>query len=67
VVSGYMAKKLQACRNCRRFTTEKICPACKSTNLSTSWKGLVVIVDSDSEFAKSLNIIEPGRYALYVG
>jgi len=62
-----MAKKMQTCRNCRRFTTEKVCPTCKSTNLSSSWKGLVVIVDSDSELAKVLNINEPGRYALYVG
>lgn len=62
-----MAKKLQACRNCRRFTTEKFCPICKSTNLSASWKGLVVIVSAESELAKTLNIVEPGRYALYVG
>jgi DNA-directed RNA polymerase subunit E" len=62
-----MVKKTQACRNCRRFTTEKACPVCKSTNLSTSWKGLVVIVDANSEIAKALNISEPGRYALYVG
>ncbi len=62
-----MVKKLQACRNCRRFTTEKFCPICKSTNLSTSWKGLVVIVSAESELAKNLNIVEPGRYALYVG
>jgi RNA polymerase subunit RPABC4/transcription elongation factor Spt4 len=62
-----MAKKIQVCRNCRRFTTEKACTFCKSTNLSTSWKGLVVIVDANSEVAKMLNVIEPGRYALYVG
>jgi RNA polymerase subunit RPABC4/transcription elongation factor Spt4 len=62
-----MARKLQACRNCRRFTTEKVCSACKSTNLSTSWKGLVVIIDTEGELAKELNIAEPGRYALYVG
>jgi RNA polymerase subunit RPABC4/transcription elongation factor Spt4 len=62
-----MVRKLQACRSCRRFTTEKSCPTCKSTNLSTSWKGLVVIIDIESEIAKSLNINEPGRYALYVG
>jgi DNA-directed RNA polymerase subunit E" len=62
-----MAKKLQACRNCRRFTQEKVCPVCKSTNLSTSWKGLVVIINADSELAKVLNLQEPGKYALYVG
>lgn len=62
-----MVKKLQACRNCRRFTQEKICPVCRSTNLSTSWKGLVVVIDSDSELARMLNLQEEGRYALYVG
>jgi len=62
-----MPKRLQVCRNCRRFTTEKTCPACKSTNLSTTWKGLVVILNPESEIAKVLNISEAGRYALYVG
>lgn len=62
-----MAKRLQVCRNCRRFTNEKACEVCKSTNLSTSWKGLVVITDVNSEMAKMLNITEPGRYAIYVG
>lgn len=62
-----MAKRTQVCRNCRRFTTEKVCPICKSTNLSTSWKGMVIILDTNSEVAKLLNIAEPGKYALYVG
>ncbi|MEM5802222.1 MAG: transcription elongation factor subunit Spt4 [Candidatus Aenigmatarchaeota archaeon] len=62
-----MAKKIQACRNCRRFTKENFCPSCKSTNLSASWKGLVIINDVNSEIAKLLGIDEPGRYALYVG
>jgi DNA-directed RNA polymerase subunit E" len=62
-----MAKRIQVCRNCRRFTTEKVCPSCKSTNLSTSWKGMVIILDEKSEVAKALNISETGKYALYVG
>lgn len=62
-----MAKKLQVCRNCRRFTRESHCEFCKSTSLSTSWKGMVVILDTGSEIAKNLNIAEPGKYALYVG
>jgi RNA polymerase subunit RPABC4/transcription elongation factor Spt4 len=62
-----MVKKAQVCRNCRRFTIEAACHVCKSTNLSTSWKGLVVINDINSELAKILNVPEPGRYALYVG
>lgn len=62
-----MVRREFVCRNCRRFTPEKICPVCKSTNLSQSWKGLVIINDVNSEIAKKLNIKMPGRYALYVG
>ncbi|MEM7824985.1 MAG: transcription elongation factor subunit Spt4 [Candidatus Aenigmatarchaeota archaeon] len=62
-----MVRKLQVCRNCRRFTQEKSCSVCKSTNLSTSWKGLVIILKGESELAKILNLQEEGKYALYVG
>ncbi|MGC8993405.1 MAG: transcription elongation factor subunit Spt4 [Candidatus Aenigmatarchaeota archaeon] len=60
-------KKLQACRNCKRLTTEKVCPYCKSTDLTTSWKGSLIILDVESEIAKMIGIKEKGRYALYVG
>ncbi len=62
-----MAKKMQVCRNCKRFTNESVCPVCKSSNMSSSWKGVVVILDTNSDIAKALNITEPGKYALYVG
>jgi len=62
-----MARKMQVCRNCRRFTTENVCSVCKSTNLSTSWKGVAIVIDLNSEIAQSLKVTEPGRYALYVG
>ncbi|MEM5853980.1 MAG: transcription elongation factor subunit Spt4 [Candidatus Aenigmatarchaeota archaeon] len=62
-----MVKRLQVCRNCRRFTTERICPNCKSTNLSTSWKGMVIILNPESDVAKTLKIYQEGKYALYVG
>lgn len=61
-----MARRLQVCRNCRRFTNEKACEICKSTNLSTSWKGMIVITDTNGEMAKLLNITETGKYAIYV-
>ncbi len=62
-----MPKVLQACRNCRTLTYEKICPKCKSTNLSISWKGLVIILNPEkSEIAKALNISEEGEYAIFV-
>jgi DNA-directed RNA polymerase subunit E" len=63
-----MVKRRYVCRNCRRFTTEKECSACKSSDLSASWKGLVIINDpNDSEIARDLGIETPGKYALFVG
>jgi DNA-directed RNA polymerase subunit E" len=64
---GMNMKRLQACRKCKRITTEKVCPYCGSTDLTTSWKGSLIILDPDSEIAKMLEIKEKGRYALYVG
>jgi RNA polymerase subunit RPABC4/transcription elongation factor Spt4 len=60
-------RRLQACRNCKRFTYDKVCPFCQSTNLSTSWKGMIIVHDVESEVAKTLNLKEPGKYAIYVG
>ena len=49
------------------LTTESMCPNCKSTNLSSSWSGLVIIIDPEgSHIAQRLNITKPGRYALKV-
>jgi len=63
-----MVRRRYVCRNCRRFTTEKECPVCKSKDLSTSWKGVVIIINpNESEIAKSLGIENPGKYALFVG
>jgi len=63
-----MVKREYVCRNCRRFTTEKECPICKSRDLSASWKGVVIIIDpQECEIAQTLNIDAPGKYALFVG
>ncbi len=55
-----------ACRRCRAITTGKVCPICKSTDLSADWYGLVVIVSEESQVAKMLNIKHRGKYALKV-
>lgn len=60
-------KKTKVCRSCKRFTTDNTCPSCKSSNMSASWKGVVVVLDTEGDIAKALNITEPGKYALYVG
>ena len=63
-----MGKKQYACRNCKMLTTEKECPNCKSKDLSTSWKGIIVVNDpKESKIAKLLGITEPGKYALFIG
>jgi DNA-directed RNA polymerase subunit E" len=63
-----MVKRQYVCRNCRRFTTERECRVCKSTDLSASWKGLAVIIKpQESEMAKVLKIESDGKYALFVG
>lgn len=57
----------KACRLCHLLTTKSYCPSCKSTNLSDSFSGLVLIFDPDhSQIARKLNITKPGEYALQV-
>ncbi len=56
-----------ACRKCRMLTTEKACPNDGSTELSTEWSGLIIVINVErSQVAKTLGILKPGRYALKV-
>lgn len=56
-----------ACRKCKCVTIGKVCPACKSSDLTPDWSGSVLIVDpTNSVIAKSLGITEKGKYALKV-
>tara|TARA_B110000263_G_C14878784_1_gene316374 strand:+ start:27 stop:215 length:189 start_codon:yes stop_codon:yes gene_type:complete len=56
-----------ACRDCKCVTVAKICPACKSTDLSPDWTGIALIVKpSESKIAKTLGITKQGKYALKV-
>jgi len=61
-----MAKR-KACRICHLLTTKSHCPHCKSTSLSESFSGLVLIFTPEkSIIAKKLNISKAGEYALQV-
>ena len=61
-----MAKEL-ACRNCRCVTMAKVCPSCKSTDLSPDWSGIVLVVKpTASKIAQTLGITKEGKYALKV-
>ena len=62
-----MASREKVCRICKRFVEGNECPVCKKSNLSRSWKGVVIIIDpKDSEIAKLLGIEVPGKYCLWV-
>ena len=55
-----MAEK--ACKNCRRLVKGNICPVCKSTELTTNWRGVIVVLNAESEIAKTAGITTPGKY-----
>ena len=48
-------------------TTEKVCPCCKSSDLTPDWNGVVLVVDpTNSEISKTLSITQKGKYAIKV-
>ena len=56
-----------ACRKCKFVTTGKVCPVCKSSDLTPDWNGIVLVVDpQNSQIAKTLKITAKGKYALKV-
>jgi len=56
-----------ACKKCKALTTGKMCPVCKSTELSKDWFGILLILDPEkSKVASTLEISVPHKYALKV-
>ena len=61
-----MAREM-ACRKCKHVTTLKVCPNCKSSDLTPDWTGVVLVVDpTNSEISKTLGITAKGKYAIKV-
>ncbi|RNJ75380.1 MAG: transcription elongation factor Spt4 [Nitrosopumilus sp. H8] len=61
-----MAREM-ACRKCKCVTTGKVCPACKSSDLTPDWTGIVLVVDPEnSEISRTLGITQKGKYAIKV-
>ncbi|MDT7877968.1 MAG: transcription elongation factor subunit Spt4 [Candidatus Caldarchaeales archaeon] len=57
----------RACRNCRSLVAGNKCDNCGSTNLTSSYSGLLILISpGNSEIAKLLGIERPGRYALKI-
>lgn len=58
----------KACKKCRLIVEGDVCPVCKESDLTGSWKGMTIIFDPEkSEVAKKLDIKVPGKYALRLG
>ena len=61
-----MAREM-ACRKCKCVTTGKVCPVCKSSDLTPDWNGIVLVVDpTNSQISKTLGITQKGKYAIKV-
>ncbi|MHB8587146.1 MAG: transcription elongation factor subunit Spt4 [Thermoplasmatota archaeon] len=57
----------RACRECHAISTQDVCPACKSTNLSKDIIGFVHVMDAKrSIIAKKMGIDQGGKWALKV-
>jgi len=55
----------KVCKKCKIFVEEAICPICKSTEFTETWKGRVVIFNpKESVIAKKLKITKEGIYAV---
>jgi DNA-directed RNA polymerase subunit E" len=56
-----------ACKKCKAITIGKVCPVCKSSDLSPDWSGIILVFDpSKSQIATTLEITAPHKYALKV-
>lgn len=59
-----MVKK-KACKNCKIFVKGNECPLCKSSDLTTSWKGRVIIFNAEkSEIGQKMGAKIKGEYAI---
>jgi DNA-directed RNA polymerase subunit E" len=56
----------KACKTCRRLVKGNLCPMCKSSAVTTNWKGVIVIFDATSDIAKEAGVTSPGKYAVRV-
>lgn len=58
----------KACKKCRKIVEGNHCPICKDSQLTSNWKGYVMVVDPEnSEIAKKLDVKTPGKYAIRLG
>ena len=56
----------KACKVCRRLVKGNVCPVDKTSELTKNWKGVLLVLNADSEIAKEAGITAPGKYAVKV-
>ncbi len=56
-----------ACRKCKYVFVGKVCPNCKSSDLTPDWTGVVIVADpQNSAIAQTLGITQKGKYAIRI-
>ncbi len=63
--SDIMASQ-KVCKSCKRVVKGNVCEICKRNEFTRNWKGVVQVLDTDSEVARTLEITVPGKYALRI-
>jgi len=58
----------RVCRNCRRVVTANVCDNCGSSDLASSFRGMVIIIDPQrSMLSAVLGVKKAGTYAIKIG
>ena len=65
VIGNIVLAREFACKKCRALTAGKMCPVCKSTELSKDWSGIMLIFDPEKSkiaFFKMISFITNMHY-----
>lgn len=59
--------KKKACKSCKIFVDEDICPICKKSSFSTNWQGRIFFLDiKKSMIAHKMGVEIKGEYTIKV-
>ncbi len=59
--------KKKACKKCKIFTEEDLCPICKKDSFSNNFQGRIHFLDTEKyEIAQKMGVTLKGEYAIKV-
>ncbi|MBN1646163.1 DNA-directed RNA polymerase subunit E'' [Candidatus Woesearchaeota archaeon] len=59
--------KKKACRKCKLFTEDDVCPVCKGQTFTTNWQGRIFFLNpKKSMIAHEMDVQNEGEYAIKV-